>query len=66
MILIEADPIINHPHQLTHTGTIRANDINSDILATLRILKDRGVLTPELLERAYPILMTPKLEKIDK
>jgi hypothetical protein len=41
-------------------GAIRAYKVNNDVLATLKVLKDRGVLTPKLFDRAYPVLMTPK------
>ena len=40
----------------TLAGKMRADTVNSRVLKTMKILKDRGVLTPELLQTAMPIL----------
>ena len=44
----------------TGAGALRAHVLNKNVLATLKVLKDRGVLTPELLDKAYPVLMSPR------
>lgn len=37
-------------------GKLRADTVNGRVLRTMKVLKDRGVLTPELLRKARPIL----------
>lgn len=38
-------------------GHVRSNMLDNRVMKTMKILKERGVLTPELLRRAYPVLI---------